>query len=438
MTPLGSRRGQAGLLVVINLVFLFGVLGFSVDFGLAQFKKHAAQAAADSAAMAAGAYATTNGSNCASGMTCNVVTNCTVPGSATSAFDAGCLYANANGYSNGGGGGKQTVTMLANDTASPVSGNIPSLWVKATVTERYKTLFGNFGGTPNFSIAASAVAGISTVAPGSCIYVLSPNAAQAYSQTGNVKISTDCGVYVNSTSSSALYMYGSPTLATSEIRVNGGTSISAASTATPTPVTNAGTVADPFASKAYPTVDCSCPTALKNWDSGNSNIYTLNPGTYCGGFNLHGASTATLNPGVYVVSGGSLNISNSAQITGVGGVSFSVTGACGGTGGPVLITGNPIVTLNAPTSGSQQGIVFRQDSRYAYSTTANNIGNSSTGNLQGAMYFPTTSLTYTGNPVATYTAIVAYKLSITGSSTIKGDSIGIHTGLARQIASLLQ
>ena len=82
--------------------------------------------------------------------------------------------------------------------------------------------------------------------------------------------------------------------------------------------------------------------------------------------------------------------------------------------------------------------MFRQDDRYSYSGTANNIANSTSGNIQGTMYFKTTALTYTGNPTATYSAIIADTLSITGSATIQQDITGQHTGLTQPTVSLIQ
>ena len=325
------------------------------------------------------------------------------------------------------------------------------MWVKATVSTTSPNFFLFLVGFKTAVIAAQAYAGISsTVSPG-CIYILDPTASDAYSQTGNETVSTACGIFVNSNSLSAFYMYGSPTVTATggaQIKVNGGTSISTASTATPTPITNAGPVTDPLANRPYPTVDATCDQT--NWDSGKSDTFSFTDQfstkghhyTFCGGFDLHGTSTASFAPGVYIINGGAMTVANSAQLSGTG-VGFLLTGKSGAAGGPLTFSGNPTVTLTAPVSGaantdSQQGIVFRQDARYTYSTTANNIANSSSGDIQGTMYFKTTALTYTGNPVATYSAIIADTLSITGSATIKQDSTGQYTGLTQPTVSLIQ
>jgi hypothetical protein len=432
-------------MVTMSLILMFMVIGLSVDIGWSYFLKTRVRAAAVAAVMSAANYAKNHSDSC-SNISCGVTYNCAGVTPPTTSLQAGCLYATQDGPSS------MTASMIENNTApSEIPGNKPSMWVKATVSTTSPNFFLYLGGYKTAVIAAQAYAGVSTIVNPGCIFVLDPSASQAYSQTGNEIVSTGCGIFVNSTSLSAFYLYGSPTVTATggaQIKVNGGTSISVASTATPTPITNAGPVTDPLAGRAYPTVDSTCDQT--NWNSGNSSTYSFTDSfsttghhyTFCGGFNLHGVSTASLGAGVYIINGGGMTVANSAQLSGTG-VEFFLTGKSGTAGGPLTISGNPVVTLTAPVSGaantdSQQGIVFRQDDRYTYSTTANNIANSSSGNIQGTMYFKTTALTYTGNPVATYSAIIADTLSITGSATIRQDSTGQFTGLTQPTVSLIQ
>ncbi len=432
-------------MVTVSLVLMFAVMGLAVDLGYSYFLKARLRTAAVAGALGAANYSKNHYDTCST-ITCGVTYTCAGATPATTSLQAGCLYATQDGPSS------MSVSLIENNTTPPgITGNNPAMWVSATASTTVPNLFLYMSGYRTAAIAAQAYAGISTVPNPGCIFVLDPTASQAYSQTGNEIVSTSCGIFVNSTSLSAFYMYGSPTATATggaQIKVNGNTSISAASTATPTPITNAGPVTDPLASRAYPTVDSTCDQT--NWDSGKTGSYSFTDKfsttghhyTFCGGFNLHGTSTASFAAGVYIVNGGSMTVANSAQLSG-GGVGFLLTGQSGTTGGPLAFSGNPVVTLTAPVAGAantdnQQGIVFRQDARYTYSTTANNIANSSGGNIQGTLYFKTTALTYTGNPVATYSAIIADTLSITGSATIKQDTTGQYTGLTQPTVSLIQ
>src|SRR5580700_9095828 len=115
----GDRRaGQMALFMTLSVFLLFSLIGLSADLGISYSIKVVAQAAADSAATAAAVYASKNGEACGSGLTCNSTYTCLSPPTSppTSAFMAGCLYAQANGFTNTG---SQTVTMIANNTAVP-------------------------------------------------------------------------------------------------------------------------------------------------------------------------------------------------------------------------------------------------------------------------------------------------------------------------------
>src|ERR1019366_5002807 len=55
------QSGQAGLFVVLSLTVSFAMMGLAVDLGYAYFRRNVAQAAADSAALAAAIYASNSG-----------------------------------------------------------------------------------------------------------------------------------------------------------------------------------------------------------------------------------------------------------------------------------------------------------------------------------------------------------------------------------------
>jgi hypothetical protein len=463
-----GRRGQAAILAVLNLTMLFGALGFAVDIGLAQFKKHAEQATADAAAMAAASYAAANGSTCGSGITCNVVTNCTIPNSVTTPFGAGCVYAKANGYTNGGSGG-QTVTMIANNTNSPVTGNSPSLWFQATVGESYSTLFGSFAASTALTIHASAVAGVTTTGGGSCIIALSQGpmtsilirlpgwgnlfagipgllfvahvATPAFSDSGsgNITTSAGCGIYDNSnfsytgsgniTAGTTIQYIGTKTM-------NGSGNVSPAPTSTVTPIN------DPFASLPSPTVgSCTNPNVGLPYPLviSDANNHTIAPGTYCGGMKFSGSGNITFQTGTYIINGSdaggkSFDFSASGNLSGTN-VMFFITGQGGETAGPISFTGSGNLTFSALNAGSYEGVLFYQDRNVTYAA-ANTYSGS--GNVTGTLYFPTTSLSYSGSGNALAQALVANTVTMTGSGNFTKDNGGTLTGLVKTVAALIQ
>jgi hypothetical protein len=427
------RSGQAIIMVTASLMFVLATMGLAIDFGWCYFLKMRVQTAADAAAVSAAVYAKSHGDTCGT-ISCGVSYTCVGTTPPTTSLQAGCLYATADGPPS------MSATLIENNTAPPgVTGNTPSLWIKATVTTTRPNNFLFSAGFATATIAAQAIAAVTLIAPTSCIYVLNATANQALSITGTSSLSaSSCGTYVNSSSASALNVTGSSTVTASgggKIYVHGSTYIGGTSTITPTAITGAASVSDPLAALAAPTVPATCDST--NYQITNSNTATINPGTYCGGISAIGNSTLNLNPGTYILNGGGLKVSNSSHLNGTG-ITFFNTGKFGNVAAPVLITGNPVISLSAPTSGAYKGIAFFQD-RTVYYSTSNAIANSSTVNITGTYYFYSTAMSLTGN-VATpvFAAFIVDTLAITGSSQLKNDTAGTYTGLVQSSTTIIQ
>jgi hypothetical protein len=423
-----GRRGQAGLLVVLNLTLVFGALGLAVDLGWARFKRNAAQTAADAAALAGASYAKSNGYTCgAGGVVCGDATACASPNvtPAVNELQVGCLYAGANGFLNTG---NQSVTMQANSTAPPgVTGNTPALWVKATVSERPHNLFAGVAGLSAFNVTASSVAGVTATPPAGCIYVLHATLDGAFTINGSASVTAACGIFVNSTSASAFTQTGSSQVHASAILVNGGTALSGSSVVSPTPTTHAGSISDPLSDMTMPTFSgCTHPAP-----SGN----TYYPGVYCGGISLSGSVTTTFSAGLYILNGGGLNISGSGDVNATG-VTFFNTGQ-GYAPSPINASGSGRLNLTAPTSGSYEGMLFIQDRNLTYGSR-NYVAGSTSSVYSGTLYFPSTALTFTGSSSGSVTAIVASSVTFNGSSVINNDPTGTLTGLSVRTSSLIQ
>lgn len=429
----GSRAGQAALFGILNLTLLMGALGLGVDVGFAYFDKMQAQAAADAAAMAAAAYATNGGPiTCGSNnVNCAGETACAYPiATVTDAFTTGCAYASANGFVNHG---TQTVTMSANTTApTGISGNSPTYWVKATVGITPPLLFGGFAGNA-FTVKASATAGVAYYSAGACIYVLDPTASGALTAAGNTSVVSTCGIFVNSNSSSAFSVAGTASITSTQILVNGSSSIGSNASVTPTPTTNAGSQTDPLAGHVTPTVTNSCDYTNKSISSGATN--PLSPGTYCGGISISGGSVQFAS-GLYILNGGGLSLGGNGTVTGSH-VTFFNTGKFGQSAGAISMQGGVGVTLSAQDSGPYQGILFWQDPNVGYTAT-NDLTGGSNPLLTGTLYFPGTAVKYAGNTSGGYTALIAKTVTFTGTSNFKNDPTGYYTGLGTTIRGLIQ
>jgi len=433
------------IFMTLSLFFLFSCIGLSVDLGYSYFIKVFAQAAADSAALAAASYASTNGAVCTTNVACNSTYSC--PASlttATTAFQAGCLYAQANGFVNTG---NQSVSFIANNTSAPNETlTTTGLWIQANVAQTVSHLFLYMSGFHSGSVAAQSVAGVTGSPNSSCVFVLSPSAADAVSVTGNSFLTTSgCGVNVKSNSSTAINVTGS-----SAIKATSGGQLSVVGTAncasfpsgggngcSPTPVTVA-TVTDPLAGKlTAPTVPTTCGQTNYNPTGSPTINPTYTPagvlssgGVYCGGITVGGVAHLTMNPGIYIMNGGGFNIGASGTVTGSG-VTIFLTGQNGYVAAGMQLSGSAVTTLSAPTSGPYQGILFYQDPGATYGA-GNAQSASAVLNATGTFYFPTTSLTLSGNVSASKIAIIAWTLTIAGSSTFNEDTSGAFTGTALQ------
>src|SRR5581483_6329602 len=147
-----QERGQILVMTTLSVVALFGILALAVDLGWAYYLRKSAQKAADAASMAAAIQVLANVGNqsitCGGNVTCQDVTACpttiTIP--TTSEINVACLYAQQNGFTQGGNNGSQKVTVASGTTLPPPTApgvNSVSYWVTVRVTQRSPLWFGN-------------------------------------------------------------------------------------------------------------------------------------------------------------------------------------------------------------------------------------------------------------------------------------------------------
>ena len=271
-------------------------------------------------------------------------------------------------------------------------------------------------------------------APIGCLYALDPTASSAFSIAGST-IYTACSVIVESTSSSAFEMEGSETLYLqdhAEVGVVGGWQLNnqklwdtiSNEQVQPIQVTSPG---DPLASIAAPTSGTIVSTSHANYDMNNKPPNdTLSPGVYCGGLTIGNTNGAwfTMSAGTYIMAGGGLTINSQAMVTGTGVTVYNTSSTGSGCSGsssytPVTISGQATLTLSAPTSGALNGMLFF-GSRTGCGTLGScqdQINGDSTTVLNGALYFKTDQLTFSGSNTSGYMMLVADKIYINGNAS---------------------
>jgi hypothetical protein len=168
--------------------------------------------------------------------------------------------------------------------------------------------------------------------------------------------------------------------------------------------------------------------------------WTLNPGVYCGdathpAINLSNGSTATFNPGIYIIKGGGVSLTNATD-TG-NGVMFYLTGT-NASYGSVTISNGAAATLSAPSSGPYMGVLFYEDRAITSSKNGSFAGGVNML-LTGTLYFPTTAVVVSnGASSSSVMAIVAKQVSFSGGTKVVWDSTGQKTGLFSRSVAMVQ
>ncbi len=293
--------------------------------------------------------------------------------------------------------------------------------------ERFFTLIYD---TEPVAVSARAVAEIRGGGD-ACLLTLDPTISGAITVSGSSEVVFDgCDVATNSNAQDAFLMSGGKVELTAGcVHSVGGVSVTSGLTQTSCAKANTETavIRDPYANLAEPLNVGTC--ASSSSVGSNSTTTTVVPNEthplgmplrrYCGGLDVSG--DVTFKAGLYIVDGGTFKMNASTQVVGSG-VTFFLTN-----GATLAINGGANLNLSAPASGPLSGLLF-------YSARGNvGIKHSINGNagstLNGAIYFPTSDLDYSGNFSGSYgcTQIVTRRVTFTGNSSLNVNCLAAGT-----------
>jgi Flp pilus assembly protein TadG len=321
---LRDESGSALVLVAVSLTAIFGMMGLAIDVGQLRMAKQRLQMAADAAALAGALELNA----------CGSTANCAVL--KTAAQDA----LTENGYSGSAiqGACVPTGTALAisiNNGPCAVGASDPhygnASFVEVVVSQAQPTFFAGVLGISTVQMMTRAEA---TRAGNSCIFALDPTGSGALTVDLLAQVaSPNCGIVVESTSSSAVSCYLA-SLSALAIRVVGGYSQTGC-TLSPTPSTGIVSPGDPLAYLAAPSVS-SCGTSTASPYTGSKSALNLTllsgpvvlyPGVYCGGIAMGLGANVTFMPGTFILTSwtgtaaalpGGLTVNLGATVTGTG------------------------------------------------------------------------------------------------------------------------
>jgi hypothetical protein len=395
--------GQTFLLVSIGLVVLLGMAALAVDVGDLWTTRRLMQSAADAGAVAG-------------------ADEIAIGGSSTDITAAAKDAASHNGFADGGTrpGTSNTITVAVHNPPTSGAYAANSNAVQVDVSQTQPTYFMRVLGFSSVPVSTTAVA--VTLGSGSCVYSLNRSASGATTVSGTASVNSACGLYDNSTSSSALTVSGGGTITAPLMGVVGGTNINGGGSSPPS--TGIAQFGDPLAYIQAPSFNPSSCSSFHTQNISGS----ISPQTFCGGIHVNGGNTVTFSPGLYVIDGGGITIDGGATVSGTG-VTFYLTGANGNGSNAanysgITINSTATVNLTSPCDGAASGIpgmLFFQDR-----SITNGIGSSINGaagsTFGGAIYFPTTPLSYAGSTSANmFTLLVADTLTFVGNSTVSND-----------------
>jgi len=313
--PKGGRNGRRGTTLVITalvLTALIGLLGLVIDGGNMMFSHRKAQNAADAAATAA-----------AMDMFAGFSTS-------TATATATTFVQDYNGLASA------TVTVNIPPASGAYSGN--SSYAEAIVSFPVTLNFVQVTGVSSSqTVTARAVAGYegTTVAAG--VMQLDSTARPGITVSGNGSLKVNGVVDVNSdgggldkngndinngNTGNAITVSGSGSLLATDVESVGGVNNTAKianfTSGGPSPLaTSAVAQADPFSSLAPPTTANGASATSNGAQSFSSGSHTLNPGVYTS-ISTSLLANVTLNPGIYVITGGGISMTGSSTITGNG------------------------------------------------------------------------------------------------------------------------
>lgn len=298
-----------------------------------------------------------------------------------------------------------------------VSSSAADRSVQVDIAANYPRLFSALFRTDTVSIGASAVASFSADGT-ACILALHLDAPRAINVAGSADVDlVGCSIMSNSVTADSFYQGGGGHISAPCIRAVGGIEQSGGVTLTECSETwpYSPKADDPFADISAPDVTAACSLV----PTGTGTI-VVPPGRYCGGFDLSG--DYHLTGGVYVIDDGIFRINSGAHVSGQN-VTFYLTDDA-----HVAWNGNAHIDLEAPTSGTYEGVLVFAD-RDPNDTNDLLFNGTANSTLVGAIYAPGREVNMLGDFQGSNgcTQIVSSTIVLSGNTSFSTNCTGTGT-----------
>jgi Flp pilus assembly protein TadG len=392
-----STSGNALLLMALAVPVLIGGAGVAVDFSQWYLWKHELQLATDQAAMGA-AWARTDShtqDNYQTRGTQDYYANLAI----TSSFASAPAISLAD-YSNG---------------------NANSVVVTATATKALP--FSSFLTGRSTTIRATSQASFAAGGTYSACLIATGSSGTTIEVGGSATVTAHCGMAALSCSDDAINIDGSATVIADSIATCGTASVPAANEGAVTE--NVHGLTDEFADLDPPTND----TARTYACVGHGIHGQASPvaGTYHG---LTVGCTTNFGAGIYVIDGGTLDLTGNYAVTGTNVMFVLKNGATlklGGSGAGNTLTLTPMVSSQFTALGYSQTLADRYagmlvfEDRDSDPTSSHIINGNSNSLIQGTIYLPSSNVRVNGtaNINSSCLQLTAQTITVLGNATLE-------------------
>jgi hypothetical protein len=366
------RDGFVAAKVGLCLTVIVGIVAINLDGGRLMDERRRALAAADAAALAAGAnlykHFWTAGGLDTSG----------------AASAAAVQSAAGNGYPS------SAVTVNIPPQSGTFAGQAG--YVEVIVNTSLNASFGQLFTGDSLPVSARAVARGKPLDIG--IILLRPSGAGAFLNNALAFALVNKPLIVDSNDPAAFHQASFGAFVAGRVDVTGGISNSGGAIILANMNTGVSPTLDPLAFLPIPTsssIQSSTPLTI------NSLLPTiLQPGVYKGGIHVTNLSIVVMSPGIYIMQGGGFQVDSLATVTGLEVMIYNTTSPTYASG-PISVGGLGKMVMVAPLSGTYQGINFFQDRSMTQPISITGLGLTT---ITGVVYAAQAPVNLTGSAAA--------------------------------------
>lgn len=416
-----DERGAVAVMVALMMTVLCLAGAFAIDLGNVSRLHKQAQTAVDDAALSGAALlaqGTTQGTTNLAAVVSAVETYVQENYASVTSSQWSSCDPSTSPYQNFQPG-ENCISFNNNTAPTAINVALPPQNVNYTLARA--------GGLTHTNVTASATASASGQTGGPCaLCVLGTSGTTLSVSGGSIAVHGPEGIMVNSSSTAAMATKSGTPQVTSDasIDVNGGYS---GSGFTPPPVTGVAPVPDPLA--FLPDVPTEDPLPANATPTNVTGGGTIGPNYgnigYYGTLNI-GESTLTLEPGIYIITGG-ISLSGNGSLISNGALLYLTCGdsqgnyvSCGSTKpapkseATITMGGNPTVQMSGYASAPYTGMSIFMDRQ---NTSTLQLQGDATSSYAGTIYAASGGLSFQGNAGGLASLIVVNSVSVANSST---------------------